>query len=348
MLQQHHKPTHQILCILKGLVTLSLFIGSAPAYTGGPNFGPTLDVNARGYTASAVGPRYVLDDSNSGETDWAIQTDEESLDQGFTISHNANFPTLPIFDTHPFRIESGTPTNSLYIDSGGSVGIGTAAPAEALHISSLSPRIRFEDNNSQNWNIEASSSGFSVVNVTNNRPAIFVSIDAMSNALIIDPDGVSINGTIRISSSRSLKQDIRRLNPQEARTAVQHLSPVHFRYKDGDQQQLGFIAEDLPALIATEDRKGLRPMDVVTLLTSVVQQHDEKLEQQDQKFSQQLENQLKQQSEQLKQQKETNETLSESLDQYKETLSQQTAMIAMLMERIERLEAPRETKSENL
>jgi hypothetical protein len=34
---------------------------------------------------------------------------------------------------------------------------------------------------------------------------------------------------------------------------------------------VGFIAEDVPELVATKDRKGLSPMDIVAVLTKVVQ-----------------------------------------------------------------------------
>jgi len=35
---------------------------------------------------------------------------------------------------------------------------------------------------------------------------------------------------------------------------------------------VGFIAEDVPELLATKDRKGLSPMDIVAVLTRVVQE----------------------------------------------------------------------------
>jgi hypothetical protein len=51
------------------------------------------------------------------------------------------------------------------------------------------------------------------------------------------------------------------------------LEPVRFNYKaDKTEECLGFIAEDVPALVATEDRKALSPMDVVAVLTKVVQE----------------------------------------------------------------------------
>jgi len=37
--------------------------------------------------------------------------------------------------------------------------------------------------------------------------------------------------------------------------------------------QLGFIAEDVPELVAAENRNNIGPMDIIALLASVAQQH---------------------------------------------------------------------------
>jgi hypothetical protein len=50
------------------------------------------------------------------------------------------------------------------------------------------------------------------------------------------------------------------------------LQPVQFRYKtDPEENHVGFIAEDVPHLVASTDRKGMSAMDVVAVLTKVVQ-----------------------------------------------------------------------------
>jgi hypothetical protein len=38
-----------------------------------------------------------------------------------------------------------------------------------------------------------------------------------------------------------------------------------------EEQYVGFIAEDVPELVAMKDRKGLTPMDIVAVLTKVLQ-----------------------------------------------------------------------------
>jgi hypothetical protein len=41
---------------------------------------------------------------------------------------------------------------------------------------------------------------------------------------------------------------------------------------------VGFIAEDVPDLVATADRKGLSSMDVAAVLTKVIQQQQRTIE----------------------------------------------------------------------
>jgi hypothetical protein len=61
------------------------------------------------------------------------------------------------------------------------------------------------------------------------------------------------------------------LTPQEALAALAKLEPVTFNYEQEDQDQnVGFIAEDVPELIASSDRTGLSAIDIVAVLTRVV------------------------------------------------------------------------------
>jgi hypothetical protein len=89
---------------------------------------------------------------------------------------------------------------------------------------------------------------------------------------------LSSGGVWTNASSRALKADIERLDAGEAMRALAQLDPVRFRYKDEPGRHVGFIAEDVPELVATADRKGLSSMDVVAVLTKVVQRQDEELD----------------------------------------------------------------------
>ena len=86
--------------------------------------------------------------------------------------------------------------------------------------------------------------------------------------------GAWVNG-----SSREHKEEIVELSLEEALEALGELKPVTFNYKsDEDERCVGFIAEDVPELVATKDRKGLSPMDIVAVLTRAVQHQQEEFE----------------------------------------------------------------------
>ncbi len=82
------------------------------------------------------------------------------------------------------------------------------------------------------------------------------------------------------ASSRELKEKIHELSAAEAAAALAGLQPVHFQYKaEPGEDYLGFIAEDVPDAVATQDRKGLSPMDLVAVLTKVVQEQQRTIDQ---------------------------------------------------------------------
>jgi hypothetical protein len=84
---------------------------------------------------------------------------------------------------------------------------------------------------------------------------------------------VTTGGVWTNASSREVKQDIAPLSADTARAALEQLTPVTFAYRaDPAEHHVGFVAEDVPALVATADRKGLSPMDIVAVLTRVVQE----------------------------------------------------------------------------
>jgi hypothetical protein len=86
--------------------------------------------------------------------------------------------------------------------------------------------------------------------------------------------GAYTNGSSWIdASSREYKDNIKGLKVEDAIETLQGLNPVTFSYKvNQEENHVGFVAEDVPDLIATKDRKGLSPMDIVAVLTKVVQE----------------------------------------------------------------------------
>jgi hypothetical protein len=91
---------------------------------------------------------------------------------------------------------------------------------------------------------------------------------------------VTAGGVWTDASSREVKQDIAPLSADAARVALEQLAPVTFAYRaDPTEHHVGFVAEDVPDLVANADRKGLSPMDIVAVLTRVVQEQQAALAQ---------------------------------------------------------------------
>ena len=82
------------------------------------------------------------------------------------------------------------------------------------------------------------------------------------------------------NSSRASKKNIRNITGDEAMAAFKKLEPVRFEYKRGNEPHCGFIAEDVPELVASPNRHGLSSMDIVSVLTKVVQKQQDQMEQQ--------------------------------------------------------------------
>ena len=82
-------------------------------------------------------------------------------------------------------------------------------------------------------------------------------------------------------SSREYKENITALSAKEAINTLAGLNPIKYNYKvDKDEKHVGFIAEEVPELVAMKDRKALSPMDIVAVLTKVVQEQKETVEKQ--------------------------------------------------------------------
>ena len=97
---------------------------------------------------------------------------------------------------------------------------------------------------------------------------------------------VTIGGAWTNASSRDYKDNIEALATEEAIDTLKELNPVKFAYKtDRNEKHVGFIAEEVPDLIATKDRKGLSPMDIVAVLTKVVQEQQKVAEEQQKSIS---------------------------------------------------------------
>jgi hypothetical protein len=93
---------------------------------------------------------------------------------------------------------------------------------------------------------------------------------------VIDYSGNVTALSFNPTSTREAKDNIKDLSAQSANEALMKLDPVTFTYKqDPDRSHVGFIAEDVPALVASKDRKTLNTMDIVGVITKVLQDKSE-------------------------------------------------------------------------
>jgi len=121
-----------------------------------------------------------------------------------------------------------------------------------------------------------------------------VGIGTTGPKYLIDTGGAYCNGSKWVNaSSRKYKENIKELTADEAMDTLRGLNPVKFNYKiSSDEQSVGFIAEDVPTLVASKDRKGMSPMDVVAVLTKVVQEQQRTIAELSRKVAN-LENRIK-------------------------------------------------------
>ena len=168
----------------------------------------------------------------------------------------------------------------------GWLGVGTQAPAYPMEVKTTGRNsvlvVQRSDGGAMNF-MNASLSygqfgtgnGYPVRILVNSAWRMSLNLDnslTMANGASCTAGGVWTN-----ASSRELKENIEDLSAAEAEEALRELAPVKYNYKaDKDERHVGFIAEDVPELVASKDRKTMSPMNVVGVLTKVVQELERK------------------------------------------------------------------------
>lgn len=179
--------------------------------------------------------------------------------------------------------------NSLVFDDGNYIGIGTTDPKQRLEVNG---NIQIHERTGHVAGLIMTQSSGESGYIMHNRASTLTIGAGSVDRITIDRDGnvgfgtsrplypiemasgayVSAGGVWTDSSSREKKENIVDLTPEEALAALANLEPVTFNYKqDIKEQYVGFIAEDVPQLVASADRTGLSAMDIVAVLTRVVQ-----------------------------------------------------------------------------
>jgi hypothetical protein len=186
--------------------------------------------------------------------------------------------------------------NSQVFDDGNKIGIGTTEPKQRLEVNG---NIQIHERNSGVAGLMMTQSSGDTGYIMHNRANTLTIGAGSQDRITIDHDGnvgfgtsrplhpielangayVTAGGVWTDSSSRESKENIAELSPEEALAALAKLEPVTFNYRQEQQEQyVGFIAEDVPELVANSDRTGLSAMDIVAVLTRVVKLQQKQIE----------------------------------------------------------------------
>jgi len=216
-----------------------------------------------------------------------------------------------------FRIRPGAPTSSIDISADGDVGIGTASPEIELHVFgsntadtrvSMGPNPIGTPGTEGAFNIGYGGGSFgaggSFLNARADstaaapNPSIrFLTGD--TQRMILDNEGfiglgvanpsnpiqhssgavLTATGQWTPASSRKVKQDIVELSADEAMETLHALTPVKFAFRVApDDTSVGFIAEDVPELVAEKSHANLNPLELIAVLAKVVKEQEKTID----------------------------------------------------------------------
>ncbi len=186
--------------------------------------------------------------------------------------------------------------NSQIYDNGNQIGIGTTEPKQRLEVNGS---IQIHEQNSSVAGLMITQSSGDTGYIMHNRASTLTIGAGSQDRITIDRDGnvgfavsrpdhplemvsgahVTAGGAWTNSSSRDMKENIESLSAGQATVALMALEPVVFNYRaEKGEDYVGFIAEDVPDLVATGKRDALGSMDIVAVLTRVVQEQQRKIE----------------------------------------------------------------------
>ena len=199
------------------------------------------------------------------------------------------------YGSYNHRWHVGNPgREAVRLEASGNLGIGATNPQATLHVENATseqviisstasnPGLTLRANGIRAWSfgVDRNDSGKFVINDRNANNKTRLAIDHTGNVHIGTSGAgatLRVNGQVVCTggctgSSRELKDNIVDLNTEEALDTLSQLRPTKFTYKHNQAKAVGFIAEDVPDLVAKKGRKGLDAMDIVAVLTKVVQE----------------------------------------------------------------------------
>ena len=219
--------------------------------------------------------------------------------------------------------DMSSPPDSLVVDTTGNVGVGTATPQSKLDVlGDISTTFTGVNNiglvellkmSVDNTNPDKfSDAGFKLENAREGFSWAFRTLESTGGFAaskqgtgakefeIRNPTNVGTNVELHLAnggkniggqwlnaSSRSYKENINELSSADAMQALKELKSVTYEFKRDTEntQRVGFIAEDVPALLATKDRKTVDSLQIISVLTKAVQVIQAEVSAKDQKIA---------------------------------------------------------------
>jgi hypothetical protein len=225
----------------------------------------------------------------------------------FRIRPGAPTSSIDIAASGNVGIGTASPENKLHVFGGATadvfVGIGpdpagnnSPAPESALNVgyggtsfgraagflnvrpdasaTAPNPSLRFATGNTVRMIID--NEGFiGIGNIATGNPTSPIHYTNGATTALLTTAGVWQD-----ASSRAAKEHIEELSTEAAMDALKELNPVTYNYKVAPTDpKVGFIAEDVPEIVATPERNGLSALDIVAVVTKVVQEQQKTIDQ---------------------------------------------------------------------
>ena len=174
--------------------------------------------------------------------------------------------------TLPFRIRPGAPSNAIFVDTSGDVGLGTSSPDGPLHLAGDSTYITLADtNDNDKWFVTHAAGNDGNFEITSELNAS----GSYTLALVLQPDGdMTIDGTLTENSDKNAKMAIEPVNASEILTKVAALPVSSWIYRDDTARarHIGPMAQDFYALFGTgASETGISTLDTSGVALAAIQ-----------------------------------------------------------------------------
>ena len=283
-------PANNVLWKLDGPFNAGVIVTTAAARSGSITLNEGgVSIRGGGFPSAKLHVGTIVSATEPGE----VRVDPGNPAASATIhAVNANIPTTLVLET-----QSATSASAIKLVS---------TTSSFSHILAGTYRLRDHASNANVLTITPSDKNNNAIVVRNGNIGLGV-VNPGFPLTLASGAKCTTGGVWTNASSRELKHDIEDLSLENAREAIAKLRPVTYAYNaEPNESQAGFIAEEVPDLVATNTRRELSPMDFVAVLTKVVQDQDRLLEEQ--------RNQLKEQAAALSKLNERLDKLAQIVD----------------------------------